>query len=212
MRTLSRTLLLLALAGAPFAGAHAANALEDCPSSYDFDGAVDYYDPVHQTKIRGIEGNHLNADVENLVRGQSSTIAGDLRFILREIPNHHRAMAALARLALRENQERFPESNQFTVTCWLHRATVFNAGDAQAFTMLGVYLGRKGDTKESIEQLLIADRLLPNDAEISYNLGLMYFEAGDFQKSLSYAKAAYSRGFPLQGLQRKLKEAGKWKD
>ena len=76
--------------------------LEACPENYDFGDAADYLDAKDQVRIRGMEGNHLNADVENLVKGQTTAQAGgDLRFMVNYGPTHHRALAALMRIALR---------------------------------------------------------------------------------------------------------------
>ncbi len=192
--------------------AGAGAAIAECPDAYPFSGQVDYFDPQQQAKIRGIESNHLNSNVENLIRGQSTTISGDLRFILNIIPNHHRALNALARLALREHKDKLPETAPYTVECWLHRATVFNPKDARARLIYGVYLSKIGRKREALAQLEQANALDPDDANISYDLGLMYFDAGDYARSLQAAKRAYAEGFPLQGLRNKLEQAGQWRD
>ena len=62
-------------------------------------GPYDYENPNDQIQlIPFVEANHFNPDVENLVRGQSSAyIMGDLDFVLRAVPNHHRALMSLMR-------------------------------------------------------------------------------------------------------------------
>ena len=86
---------LLLLSGAIHAQAKG-RSLEPCPESYDFGDAVDYLDSKAQERIHGIERNHLNADVENLDKGETTTHAGgDLRFVVNYVPNHHRALAGL---------------------------------------------------------------------------------------------------------------------
>jgi tetratricopeptide (TPR) repeat protein len=219
MLRLHRKLHCLALAGALMITAMVVDAAGppphiECTSSYDFTANnVDYLDPKWQDRIRGIESNHLNPDVENLVRGQSTATPGaDLKFILNIVPNHHRALAALMRLAQRDRTEMPADSGPYPMRCWLQRATVFSPGDAQARIMYGVYLARIGLMKEGIEQLEKADEMSPNNPELNYNLGLLYFDAKDYARSLDRAKRAYAEGFPLPGLRNKLTRAGQWRD
>ena len=183
--------------------------LEECPESYDFTDAADYLAAKDQTRIRGIEGNHLNADVENLVKGQTTAQAGgDLRFMVSYVPNHHRALAALMRLALRERTDTPPETGPLTVRCWMHRATVFSPSDGKSFLLYGIYLARNGLDDEAVEQLEKAAKLLPDSMDVSYNLGLIYFDMKDYKNSRLHAQRAYELGFPLPGLRQKLAAAG----
>lgn len=185
----------------------------DCPSSYDFSISVDYKDPQWQVKIHNIEAHHFNADVENLVRGQSMTaVGGDIQFLLRYVPNHHRGLYALVKLALRDKTEMPNATNPYTVRCWLQRAEIFNPEDGTVFLISGVYLGRLGRIDEAIVALRRADELLPNDENVQYNLGLLYFDKKDYARSLDFAKRAYAGGFPLPGLRRKLEQVGQWRE
>ncbi len=207
---LAGTLLLSSTAAmAAGAGKEEAPKLAPCPSSYPFKDEVDYHAPEQQVRIRGIEGNHLNPDVENLIKGQStSSVSGDLRFILGYIPNHHRALTALMRLALRDRTDTPPEIGAYTVRCWMHRATVFNPKDGKAAMLYGIYLAGNGMNTEAIEALETAKELLPDNSEINYNLGLLYFNIKDYKTSLQYANRAYALGFPLPGLRKKLAGVG----
>lgn len=65
--------------------------------------------------------------------------------------------------------------------------------------------------KDALEQLRFAEEYLPDDINLQYNLGLAYFQAKEYDKAREYAKRAYDRGFPLQGLKNMLIKAGKWK-
>ncbi len=174
---------------------------------------MDYLDPTEsvQHHIRGMERNHLNSNVENLIHGQSTAApGGDLKFLIAIVPNHHRALQALMRLALRDKTEMPPESGPLTVRCWMHRATLFNPNDGRPFLILGIYTARLGDYRGAVKYLERADQLLPSDMNVDYNLGLVYFELKDYTKSLERAKRAYAEGFPLPGLRQKLAQAGKW--
>ncbi len=196
------------LSGAAHAQSGAAS-VETCPNDYDFANAMDFLDPKYQPQIRGIERNHLNSDVENLVRGQSTASpGGDLRFILSSIPNHPRALAALMRLATVERTETPTESGPYTVRCWLHRATIFSPLDGTAFLMYGVYLARNAQPRDALGQLEQAATLLPNNAEVEYNLGLIHLNLKNYDAARLHGQRAYDLGYPLPGLRRRLAAAG----
>jgi Tfp pilus assembly protein PilF len=52
--------------------------------------------------------------------------------------------------------------------------------------------------------------MLPDDAVVNYNLGLLFAERKDYAQALPLAEKAYSLGFPLPGLKNKLVAAGQW--
>jgi tetratricopeptide (TPR) repeat protein len=184
-------------------------ALKACENSYDFSGAMDLFDPQYQEHIRGMERNHLNPDVENLVKGQTTAhVGGDLRFLISSVPNHHRALAALTRLALLEHTEMPAESGPYTVRCWLERATLFSPTDGSTFLLYGVYLARNNLMQEALAQLGEAAKLLHDNAEVEYNLGLVYLDLKKYPEARAHAQRAYDLGFPLPGLRRRLESAG----
>ena len=65
--------------------------------------------------------------------------------------------------------------------------------------------------KDALEQLQKADELIPNDANVHYNLGLVYFDLKDYGNSLKHAKIAYGLGFPLGGLRSMLESVHEWR-
>ncbi len=78
--------------------------------------------------------------------------------------------------------------------------------------LYGVYLQRKGKLREAAGQLLEAEELAGENANLLYNIGLVYLDLGESTKALEYAHRAYSLNFPLEGLRNRLKRAGKWKE
>lgn len=187
----------------------------DCPSEYQFSGTeVDYYDPdpTKQRFVRGVESNHLNADVRALRKGQSSYLAGDLVYLLQASPNHPDAMRLLVQLYMRDKQPRPAGTEPLSIECWLARGVSFRPEDGNARLIYGVYLAHLKKRTVAIDQLLEAEKALPDNANVLYNLGLLYFDEKKFDVSLGYAKRAYALGFPLPGLRQKLVSAGQWKD
>lgn len=171
-------------------------------------GPYDYNDPIARTtsdQIPIVEQYHFNADVESLTQGQSSTILGDLEYTLRAVPNHHRALNAMARLDLEKGG--IPLGKR-SADCWFDRAKRFRPGDGVVWLIYGNYKARKKQPDEALEGYLKAKELMPSDVEVDYNLGLLYFGQGDFEKSVAHARIAYAGNYPLQGLRRKLAEKG----
>jgi tetratricopeptide (TPR) repeat protein len=174
-------------------------------------GPFDYSD--HQAKakwLKNIEGNHFNRNVRTLNKGQSSAYVGnDIHFVLHRFPNHHPALDAMMRLGAKERKER-PSGTPETVECYLYRAVVFAPEDAVAKSLYGIYLLKLGKRKDALEQLTSANELRPDDRNIHYNLGLLYFDEKNYDKAKQHAQRAYELGFPLQGLKKKLQSVGAW--
>jgi tetratricopeptide (TPR) repeat protein len=175
-------------------------------------GPFDYLDRFNLEKqLNVVERFHFTPNVENLIKGNTGSIGGDLNYTLHAWPNHHRALASLARLSIREKSTRF-HGLKYPVECYFDRAIRFNSADAKARAIYGGYLSHNGRIKEAIEQLEIAVKLEPDNVTALYNLGLMYFKQKQYKKANDYAQKAYGFDFPLQGLKNKLIKAGKWQE
>jgi len=53
----------------------------------------DYTNPSDAQKLSVVEAFHFTADVEQLRRGISDKLGGDIGYTLEHFPNHHRALA-----------------------------------------------------------------------------------------------------------------------
>lgn len=171
-------------------------------------GPFDYRTATPQQK-RLVEGTHFLPHTEALTRGETGSIGADIGYTLRAFPNHPRALNAMMNLATKQRRDP-PSGSQYTLACWFDRAIRFSPDDPNVRTLFGIYLARSGKRAEAVEQLQFAEKLAGESANVQYNLGLVYFDLGDYDKSIEYAKKAYASGFPLPGLRDKLKKAGKW--
>ncbi len=174
-------------------------------------GPHDYRAPPPDVLFR-VEKFHYNADVENIRKGLSTVNIGeDLEFVLRYFPNHSRALNSMLKLGIREKTNR-PRGNKDTIDCWFQRATTFRPDDGTVNLLYGLWLISRGERKQAQEQLERARTSMPKgNANYVYNLGLAYFEVGQYDRSLEAAHAAYALGYPLPGLRTKLEKAGKWR-
>jgi Flp pilus assembly protein TadD len=69
---------------------------------------------------------------------------------------------------------------------------------------------RLGNLKEAKQTLLRGNKAMAGmSPEINYNLGLLCLELGQIDEAEEYAKFAYEQGYPLPGLRRKLRLAGR---
>ncbi len=213
MKTLSGIALLIILVVAT--NLQAANSF--CGELYTKRGArqfgpYDYSNAYNRKRYLPIvERGHFNLNVRNLSKGQTSTIAGDLGYVLRKFPNHYPALIAFAKLVLRDKTAVRPDDELYTVECFFDRAMRFKPGDAKLRAIYANYLQRLGGRQDdAMEQYQEAFRLQPENATTNYNLGLMYLKEKDYEQAIVHAKTAYELGFPLPGLRNKLMKTGKW--
>ena len=186
----------------------AANYCGDLKSSF---GPFDYTNNEDRANLEVVESFHFTQSVEQLTKGTTGTVGGDIAYTLATFPNHHRALMAFSKLALRDKKLR-PEGARYSVECYFDRAIRFKPNDGIVRMIYGIYLSKSGNLGRAIEQLNEADRLQPENANINYNLGLLYMKKKDYQQAKIHAKKAYGLGFPLQGLKNMLSEVGHWNE
>ncbi len=208
-----RTLCFSILAGCALAGPVSAQLglPPECGTLKNAYGPYDYRTARGTEQLQVVEAFHFDSNVENLRKGLSGTLGGDLGYTLRAFPNHHRALMSMLRLGYQREVPKVPGA-PFSVVCSLMRAEAFQPEDVMVKVIYGHHLLKQGQRAAALEKLNVADASDAKDANVAYNLALAYFDAGDFGKSLENAHEAYRLGFPLPGLRDKLKRAGKWKD
>jgi len=157
-----------------------------------------------------VEVAHFTREVEKLI-GTKRGVGADLSYTLQAWPNHHRALASLAKFAIREKTVGPLPGMKYPVECYFDRAIRWQLKDSTVRSIYGSYLSKVGRVKDAIEQLEIAIRLQSNNATAHYNLGLLYFDSANYDKAFFHANKAYELNFPLSGLRNKLIKAGKWK-
>lgn len=196
--------VLAALAG------HDAQAQADCERFKWQDERLDFTAAKDQVRISQVEGHHFDADTENLIRGVNGSIGADIDFLVRYSPNHHRALAALVRMAIRDKTPK-PSGVQIPVECYLLRGLEFKPEDAEVHKIYGTYLARLSRNNEALARFEQAEKLAPDDPVVAYNIGLLLTEQRDFERARMYAKKAYAGGLEFPGLRDKLARQGQWR-
>jgi hypothetical protein len=156
-----------------------------------------------------VESYHFTPDVEALRRGSTGTIGADLAYTLAVFPNHIRALIAMMNLQFKTKSDK-PVGARWSVPCYFDRAIRFQPEDGSVRAVFGVYLFRLGKPDLAVKELEAALTLGADTGNVHYNLGLVYFDLRDYDKSVEHAQRAYAMGFNLPGLKDKLSKAGKW--
>lgn len=185
-----------------------AQQVPGCGSLSNAYGPFDYRDPVAKEKsLPIVEAYHFTPDVQNLVRGKTSThVLDDLDYTLRAFPNHYHALHSVSKYALQGGS--FPTDGRIrSAECYLKRAVAFRPDDGVVHGLYGDYLAKRGDNAGARSQYEEALRLAPESVEISYNAGLFFVDQGELEKARQLAKIAYDGGYPLPGLRNKILQA-----
>jgi tetratricopeptide (TPR) repeat protein len=177
-------------------------------------GPFDYTNPDDVAKhLPIVESHHFDAQVERLRphARYGGHWGGDISYTLRAFPNHHRALQAMARWELQSGKSPPPKS-PYTADCWFQRAILFKPDDATVRMIYGTFLQRKGNLAAALREYQEAQRLGAHNPQLEYNLGLLFFEQGQYEIANSHAIKAYSAGISYPGLRKKLKSVGHWED
>jgi tetratricopeptide (TPR) repeat protein len=184
-----------------------AQQVPGCGSLQNAFGPFDYRDPMARGENLGVvESYHFTPSVESLTNSQSGTIIGDLDYTLRAFPNHHRALNSVGRYELRGGKD-WANASVRSARCYFERGIAFAPDDQVVRMLYANFLAKSGKVSESRRQYEEALQIAPNDPEVNYNVGLFFVGQGDIERARRHAAVAYSAGYPLPGLRRKIEEA-----
>jgi tetratricopeptide (TPR) repeat protein len=184
-------------------------AFEACGPLENSYGPYDYR--TQRDKLAIVERFHFTQPVQMLDEQRATNLGGNLDYTLRASPNHPGALWAMATLSLRQKRDRVSGA-EYSIECYFDRAMRFAPTDGTVYMIYGNWLFKTGRRDKAIAEYQIAEKYAENNANLHYNLGLVYFDVGDYGKALAQAHIAYDLGFQLEGLRKKLTAAGKWRD
>ena len=184
-----------------------AQQVPGCGSLQNAFGPFDYRDPEARGEpLRLVESAHFTSSVESLMKGATGPVIGDLDYTLRAFPNHHRALNSVARYDL-QGAKHWVNPAVRSAECYFERAIAFRSDDVVVHMLFANFLAKRGRPEDARRQYNEALRIAPNDAEVNYNAGLFFVDQGEIERARQHAKVAYGAGYPLPGLQKKIKEA-----
>lgn len=196
--------LALGLAACAHAQVGPPTACGSLEASY---GPYDYR--TNRADIVVVEKFHFTPIVERLIDGQSGRLGQDIDYTLRASPNHHRALAAMAKLGEKLKVPKVPFTT-YEVECYFVRATQFRRDDVTVRMLYANYLKKQQRLQEAVHQLDVASEFASDFAFTHYNLGLSYFDLGVMDKAQKHARLALEAGFPRTELKDALAKAGAW--
>jgi len=159
-------------------------------------------------KLPIVDGAHFTPEVETLVRGHTARLpGGDIDYTLRAAPNHHRALAAMARLTERGDGIQ-PQNMRYSADCWFQRGIRFAPDDAVVRLLYAQHLMRVKRLGDAGAQLQTLEALQPPEGLTWINLALLYAELGRWQDAQRTAERARELGFEREALNARLNAAG----
>lgn len=181
-------------------------------------GPFDYQDPENKVptpadpmgRIKRVENVHFRPETEFLQVRNVERLASDIQYTLNIFPNNFRALISLSRLELKLGGRLPPNSNGKSAECRFNYAFDFKPDDPYVLMAYGIHNHLRKQNKEALQAYKQAEALGLDATQFNYNFGLLYFDLGDYDNALLYAKKAYDAGFQLPGLKSKLQSIGKW--
>lgn len=187
---------------------------KDCEGFQGTAGTLDYLhrgNPRVASSLALTEEHHFNEDVETLRKGITTDPMGDVDFVLRSFPNHHRALYTSMQYRLKHRK--WPNKAKWQpAECYYQRAINFSPRDLTVHTQFAILQYKFKQYKGALESYQIADRLSPEDPLLMYNMALTMVKLKKYKDAKAVAEKVYATGFPLPGLRNKLITAGHWKD
>jgi len=182
-----------------------------CAGGQPTSGPFDYlFRSKHEGSLRVVEEHHFDKGVETLTKGLSTTPMGDIDFVLKAFPNHHRALQSAMTYSLRH--KKWPAGvKELPVECYLQRAAKYSPRDAVVHRLLGYYMHKRGNLDMALKHNKRALDLQPFDIMTQYNTGLILADLERYKQAKQYAQPLYDAGLTLPGLKNKLIAAGHWK-
>ncbi|GMQ88875.1 MAG: hypothetical protein BMS9Abin09_0315 [Gammaproteobacteria bacterium] len=166
-----------------------------------FSGPKNYYSA---DKLRGqVERYHIGPGIQKMEAGRYRYAKNDFDFILRHYPNHPRALSLVGELAIRTN-------NTDMAIPYFQRAISLYPDTATTYAAYAVFLHKIDRLDEAINNYKRSIELNPSFIETHYNLGLAYFQAGQYSEANREAQLVYRKNYPLPALRQKLIKVKAW--
>lgn len=165
--------------------------------------------------LENVETHHFTAKVEQMIRGVTTgaeDMGKDIAYVLGVFPNHHRALITMMRLGERDRNDQ-PRGADRSIECFFDRAVRYARDDTVARLLYAQWLRKKGRTEDSLAQTRAAEGFAVKDNPFThYNIGMSYFELGQYDQAAAAALRARDLGLDRPELIDRLKSVKKWVD
>lgn len=158
-----------------------------------------------------VQNAHFTPGVESLRVRKTGPLGHDIGYTLRAFPNHPRALAAMQRLAEKEKRDP-PEGAPYSVECFYERGLRFRPDDSGVRLLYANYMLGRGKTEEARRHLEYLSKVATEEALTLHNIGLLYFDMGDYALALEHEHRASALGLQRTDLKERLQKAGQWSE
>lgn len=183
-----------------------------------FEYRPDHYKPApgdqtsHAFKLQLVEKAHFTAPVQRLTAGNTAARpGGDLDYTLRAFPNNHRALATVLNAS-----KRYADASQIDLPrpfeCYFERALRFAPDDTVARLLYASFLIQQKRVDDARKQIDYSATLAGDNAFTHLNVGMSYFDAGDYDNALKQAHIAAQLGYTRPDLKQRLSAIGRWSE
>ncbi|WP_210544206.1 tetratricopeptide repeat protein [Rhodoferax sp. PAMC 29310] len=189
---------------------HAQENSSNCGSIQNHYGPFDYRTQRDQLEV--VERYHFTPVIAALIQIRGNTnLSQDIAYTLHTSPNHHRALMALVRLGERMKTPQ-PVGLVRPIECYFDRAIRFAPDDTLVRVLYSQFLTKQSRKVEAIGQLDTAVVVAKDNGFSHFNIGLAFFDMGEYEKALKQAHKAAELGFNREELADQLRGANKWQD
>ena len=117
----------------------------------------------------------------------------------------------MTRLSERAKLPKLPHA-AYSVECYYNRAVRFAPDDTVVRALYAQYLAKNGRVNEALSELDVAVPYAKDNPFSHYNIGLVYFDLGQFDKALAQAHRALELEFEKTELSDLLKGVNRWRE
>ncbi len=166
-------------------------------------------------RIKRVENVHFNPEMKmlNTKRFPIERLTGEIHYTLRVFPNHPEALVAISRLERMAGGKLSQRSAtiftpKISAYCFFDRAIRFRPEDKAVRYSYAIHLHQNRKFQEALEQYRLAEPDYEDDRIFQYNIGLLYADIKNWEKSAEHAQRAYSAGVTFAALRQRLEKAG----
>ena len=166
---------------------------------------------------RVVEEWHFDMELQTFLSGLlagtnmagTGSVVWGFAYTLKSFPNHPVALLVMEQLGRKLKSEK-PQNVDISLECWFMRAFMIAPDDPTVRALYGIYLAHRGRTGEALLNLKVAQDSNELSTGIQYQVGLTYLNLKQFDAAQLIAMRLVRAGYPLETIQRRVREAGRW--
>jgi len=186
-----------------------------CMAKKIYHGKIFDYRKDRGPNLAVVEEYHFTRNVQNLRKGNTGYILGDIHYTLEAFPNHYKALNSLIYYQLiyqSDIKKGVRGAVKPSVECYFKRAISFFPDDANVEILYAVYLKKIKRYKMADKHYQKAIDKAPENLKYRYIYGLFLIKEKKYSLAKKEAEIIYSKGFSGQKLKQKLIDVGVWNE